>query len=116
MKSVNNLIVKILFFPLHDDILFQGHVKSHAQDLQLGVLEYKVYHNILLHTKSLVDFDSLLQLHMLDNTEEDNDMSCEYCKVVEYWKEKRDNPSSNHKCLVEWNDINKNKSWVNFSH
>jgi hypothetical protein len=36
--NVNNLIVQNLFFPLHDVILFQGHGKSQAQDLQLGIL------------------------------------------------------------------------------
>jgi hypothetical protein len=35
-------------------------------------------------------------------------------KVVDYCKEKGDVNSSNHKCLVEWNDINKTKSWVNY--
>jgi hypothetical protein len=29
-------------------------------------------------------------------------------------KKKGDVNSSNHKCLVEWNDINKTKSWVNY--
>jgi hypothetical protein len=66
-----------------------------------------------LNTKSQVDFDRLLQLDMLDKTEEDNDMSWEFCKIVVYCKEKGDVNSSNHKCLVEWNDINKTKSWVN---
>jgi hypothetical protein len=28
-----------------------------------------------MNTKSQIDFDRLLQLHMLDQTEEDNDMS-----------------------------------------
>jgi hypothetical protein len=74
--------------------------------LQLGVLECKVYHN--------VDFDRLLQLHLLDQTEEDNDMSWECHKIVDYFKETGDVNSSNHKCLVEWNDINKTKSWVNY--
>jgi hypothetical protein len=37
--NVNNLSIQNLFFPLHDVILFQGHGKSKAQDLQLGVLE-----------------------------------------------------------------------------
>jgi hypothetical protein len=37
--NVNNLSVQNLFFPLHDEILFQWHEKSQAQDLQLGVLE-----------------------------------------------------------------------------
>jgi hypothetical protein len=58
--NVNNLSVQNLFFPLHDVILFQGHGKSQAQDLQLGVLECKSYHNVLLNTKSQVDFDCLL--------------------------------------------------------
>jgi hypothetical protein len=51
---------------------------------------------------------------MLDKTEEDNDMSWECCNVVDYCKEKGNVNSSNHKCLVEWNDINKTKSWVNY--
>jgi hypothetical protein len=51
---------------------------------------------------------------MLDNTEEDNDMSWECHKVVDYCKEKGDVSSSNQKCLVEWNDVNKTKSWVNY--
>jgi hypothetical protein len=54
-----------------------------------------------MNTKSQVDFDRLLQLHMLDMTEEDNDMSWECHKVVDYRKEKGDDYSSNHKCLVE---------------
>jgi hypothetical protein len=63
MHSVNvkNLSVQNLFFPLHDAILFQEHGKSQAQDLQLGVLESKVYHNFLLNTKSHFDYDCLRQ-------------------------------------------------------
>jgi hypothetical protein len=74
-ENVNNLKVQNLFFPLHDATLFQGHGKSQAQDLQLGVVECKVYHYVLLNTKSQVDFDPLLQLHILDETEENNYMS-----------------------------------------
>jgi hypothetical protein len=73
--NINNLSVQKLFFILHDAILFQGHAKSQEQDLQLGVVECKVYHNILMNTDFQVDFDHLLQLYMLDNNEEDNDMS-----------------------------------------
>jgi hypothetical protein len=101
MQNINNLSVQNLFIPLHDAILFQGHGKSQEQDLQLGILECKVYHNVLLNTKSQVDFDFLLQLHMLHNTEEDNDMSRKRCKVFEYRKEKGDVNSSNHKFLME---------------
>jgi hypothetical protein len=73
--NVNNLSVQNLFFPLHDATLFQGNGMSQAQDLQLGVVKCKVYHNVLMNTKSQVDFDALLQLHMLDQTEEDKYMS-----------------------------------------
>jgi hypothetical protein len=97
--NVNNLFVQNLFFALHDATLFQGHGKSEAQDLQLGVVERKVYHNVFMNTKSQIDFDRLLQLHMLDKTEEDNDMSWECCKVVDYCKEKGDVRKSNHKCF-----------------
>jgi hypothetical protein len=73
--NVDSLSVQNLFFPLHDAILFQAHGKSQAQALKLGVVEYKVYHNVLMNTKSQVDFDRLLQLHMLDQTEEYKDIS-----------------------------------------
>jgi hypothetical protein len=66
MHNINNVSVQNLFFPLHDATLFQAHRKSQAQDLQLGVVEYKVYHNVLMNAKSQIDFDCLLQLHMLD--------------------------------------------------
>jgi hypothetical protein len=112
--NVNNLSVQNLFFPLYDAILFQRHGKPQAQDLQLGVVECKVYHNVLMKTKSHVDFDCLSQLHLLDKTEENKDMSWKCYKVVEYFKEKGDLNISNHKCLVEGNDINKTKSWVNY--
>jgi hypothetical protein len=75
MQDMSDSNVQNLLFPLHDTILFQGHGKSQAQDLQLGVLECKIYHHVLLNTKSQVDFDRLLQQHKLDKTEEDNDMS-----------------------------------------
>jgi hypothetical protein len=81
--NVNDLSVQNLFFLLHDAILFQGHGKSQAQDLQLGILKCKVYHNVLINTTSQIDFDLFLQLHMLDNTEEDNDMSWKCCEVVD---------------------------------
>jgi hypothetical protein len=75
MHNINNLSVQNPFFPLHDATLFQGHGKSQAQDFQLGVLECKVYHNVFMNTKSQVAFDRLLQLHMLDKAEKDNDIS-----------------------------------------
>jgi hypothetical protein len=64
-------------------------------------MECKVYHNVLLNTKSQIDFDCFLQLHMLGNTEEDKYMSWECCRVVDYFKEKGDSSRSNQKNLVE---------------
>jgi hypothetical protein len=58
--------------------------------------ECKVSHNYFLNTKSQIDFDGLHQLHMLNNTEEDKDMSWECHKVVDYCKENGDVNSSNH--------------------
>jgi hypothetical protein len=81
-------------------------------------LTFKILKNdlvtVLMNTKSQIDFDRLLKLHMLNQTEEDNDISWECHKVVDYCKEKGDVNNSNHKCLVEWNDVNKTKSWVNY--
>jgi hypothetical protein len=48
--------------------------------------------------------------YMLDNTQDDKYISWECHKVVDYCKEKGDVNSSNHKCLVEWNDVNNTKS------
>jgi hypothetical protein len=76
-------------------------MESLTQDLHLGVLECKVYHSVLMNTKSQIGFDRLLQLIMLDQTEEDNDMSWESFEVVDHCKQKGDDHSSNHKCLVE---------------
>jgi hypothetical protein len=88
--------------------------RSKAQDLQLGVLECKVYHNGLLNNKSQIYFNCWLQLNISYKTKKENDLYCECHKVVDYCKEKGDVNSSNHKCLVERNDINKTKSWVNY--
>jgi hypothetical protein len=114
MHSLNYVSVQNLFYYLHDATFYQGHGKSQVQDLQLGVLECKVYHNVLMNTKSQIDFDRLLQLHLVDKIEEDNDMSWQCCNVVDCCKEKGDVNSSNHKCLLEWNDINKTISLVNY--
>jgi hypothetical protein len=75
MHSVNNLSFQNLFFPLHDAILFQAHGKYQEQDFQLGVVECKVYHNVLWNTQYQVNFDCLLQLHIIDNTKKEKDMS-----------------------------------------
>jgi hypothetical protein len=64
--------------------------------------------------QGLSHFDRFLYLHVLDKCEEDNDMSWECHKVVDYSKEKGDVNSSNHKFLLEWNDINNHQSWMSY--
>jgi hypothetical protein len=61
--NVNNLSVQNLFFPLHDAILFQGHGKSQEQDSQLGIMEFKVYNNALIHTCSLLKGQSQFMIY-----------------------------------------------------
>jgi hypothetical protein len=68
--NLNNLSVQNLFFPLHGVISFQGHGKSQEQDLKLGVLECKVYHNVLMNTESQVDFESFMDFHVVHVTSE----------------------------------------------
>ena len=65
-------------------------------------------------SKSQTELDRLHQLHVLDMTEDDKDRSWECTKVLKYCEEIGMSTSTNHKNLVEWNDINKSKSWVNF--
>jgi hypothetical protein len=114
MHKINNLSVKNLFFPLHDAIIFEGHGNSQAQYFQLGVVECKVYHNVLLNTKSQIDLNHLLQMHMLDQTEEGKAIFWEYYKVGNHCKGERYEMITDHKFLVECSDTNETKSWVNY--
>jgi hypothetical protein len=56
-----------------------------------------------MNTRSQIDFDRLLQLHMFDKTEEDNDMSWECHKVADYCKEKE--MSTAQVTSVWWNGM-----------
>jgi hypothetical protein len=57
--------------------------------MQLGVLECKVYHNVLLNTESQIHFNRLIQLQTLDKTEKVKDISWECYNVVNYYKKRR---------------------------
>jgi hypothetical protein len=67
---------------MHDTNLFQEYRK-------FGVLEYKVYYHILINIISQVEFDSLRQLHMLDKTEDNKDLSWECCRLFYHCKKRR---------------------------
>jgi hypothetical protein len=54
--------------------------------------------------KSTCHFDFLRQLHILDKIEHDKSWEC--VKVLDYSEDKGLVDSIQHKCLVEWNDIN----------
>jgi hypothetical protein len=43
-------------------MLIQGHGNIQQRNLELGILECKAYHNVLLNTKSQIDFDWVHQL------------------------------------------------------
>ena len=70
-KSQNkcNLSVQGTLFPLHDVVYFKVHEGFNDEKLELCVLECKVYHNVLMKSKSQIDFDRLRQIHYLDKAE-----------------------------------------------
>ena len=105
---------KLHFFPLHDVVNLKGHEGFDNAKLQLGALECKVYHNVLMKSKSQIDFDRLRQIHYLDKAEEDRENSWECSKVLKHYEDRREDGNIQHNLLVEWNDINKTRSWVNF--
>jgi hypothetical protein len=86
--------------------MFGNHAIYKDIDLHLGIPECQIYHSTLIGSRSQTELDHLHQLHILDRSEYDQDKSWECTKVLEYWEETGINTSTNHKCLVEWNDIN----------
>jgi hypothetical protein len=92
---------------LYDTIQFKGQGSFKNIDLQLGFSDCRVHHNALLESNSQSKLDRLRQLHTLDMTEHDIDRS-------KYYEEIGVDGNTSHNCLVEWNDIHKSQSWVNF--
>jgi hypothetical protein len=114
LQAICNSSVQEVFFPLYDVVTFGNHANYINIDLHLGIPECQIYHSALTGSKSQIELDRLHQLHILDRLEDDQDKSWECTKVLKYCEEKGMNKSTNHKCLVESNDINKSQSWVNF--
>ena len=67
-----------------------------------------------MNSKSKIDFDRLCSLRMLDMAEENEDTSWECSRMLEYHEDRGGNDSHHLHCLVEWSNINKTQSWVNF--
>jgi len=115
VHGVHNSDIQGDFFPLYDAVSFQN--KSNISNnievvLQLGVTECNAYQTTLMNPKSQSQLEHLRQLHMLDKVEDDKSWEC--VKMLKYSEEKDLDNSVQHKCLVEWNDLNKSQSWVNF--
>ena len=114
MQCMCNSTVQNFIFSLYDAILSQGHGNFQNNDLQLGVLECKAYNSVSMDSKSQIEFDCLRQIHELGMAENENDMSWKCSKGLDYCEEREADCTKNHICLVEWKDINKSQSWVNF--
>ena len=99
---------------MHDFIPLSGQRRLEDKRLQLVTSEYKMYHSVLMNSKSKIDFDRLRNLHMLDMAEESEDTSWECSRMLEYYEDRGGNEGHHLNCLVEWRNINKTQSCVNF--
>jgi hypothetical protein len=116
LQTICNSSSKEMFFPLYDAVMLKGQKNRKNVDVpfHLGASECLIYHSALMKPKSQSDLDCLRQLHISEKTEDDLDESWECTKVLKYCEDSGMDMSTNHNCLVEWNDINKSQSWVNF--
>jgi hypothetical protein len=116
LRAICNSSSQEVFFPLYDIVMYENNADYKDIDLHLGISECQIYHSALIGFQSQTEIDRLhqLQLHILDRSEDDQDKSWQCTKVLKYCEETGMNTSTNHKSLVEWNDINKSQSWVNF--
>jgi hypothetical protein len=105
-----------MFFPLYDAGMLKGQETWKNVDVpfHLGASECLIYHSTLMKPKSQSELDWLRQLHVLEKTEDYLDESWECTKVIKYCEDSGMDMSTNHNCLVEWDDMNKSQSWVNF--
>jgi len=114
LQAICNSSSQEVFFPLYDIVMFENNADYKDVDLHLGLPECQIYHSSLIGSKSQTELDRLLQLHILDKSDNDQNKSWKCTKVLKYCEELGVNTSTNHTCLVEWNDINRSQSWVNF--
>jgi hypothetical protein len=99
---------------LHDLIPLSGQRSLDDKGLQLGTSECKMYHSVLMNSKSKIDFDRMCNLHILDIAEESEDTSWDCSKILDYHDEDRGGNDGHHlNCLLEWRNINKTEPWVN---
>jgi hypothetical protein len=87
MQIMCNSSDQNFIFPLYDAILFQSHEKFQNNALLLGGLECKAHNNVLMDSKSQIEFDCLSQIHELDMAE-NAVMSLECSRGLEYCEER----------------------------
>ena len=73
LQGTSDLSVQGFVFPLHNLIPINGQRRLDVKVLQLGTSEYKMYHSVLMNSKT--DFYCLCNLHMLDIAKVSEDTS-----------------------------------------
>ena len=86
---------------MHNLIPLNGQRRLDDKVLQLGTSECKIYHSVLMNSKSKIDFDRLRNLHILDMAEESEDTSWECSRMLEYHEDRGGNDDHHLNCLVE---------------
>jgi hypothetical protein len=84
LKSIYTLSAQSVLFPLHDVIPLISHERPKNENLQIRIMECKIYHDALMNSKSRNDFDRLRNLHTLDMIEEVDCKTWQCSKMLEY--------------------------------
>jgi hypothetical protein len=109
LQAIRNSSGKEMFFPLYNAAMLKGQENWKNVDVpfHLGASESLIYHSALVKPKSQSELDWFHQLHVLGKTEDDLDESWECTKVFKYCEDSGMDMSTNHHCLVQWDDMNK---------
>ena len=94
MQGTCNLSVQGFVFALHHLMPLSGQRRPDDKAFQLGTSECKMYHSVLMNSKSKIDFDHLRNLHMLDMAEESEDTSWECSRMHAYHEDRGGNGDS----------------------
>ena len=83
LQGTCNLSVQGLVFPLHDVTPLNGLRRLDDKVLQLETSGCKMYHGVLMNSKTKIDFDRLCNLHMLDMSEK---VKIHLGSVLRFWR------------------------------
>jgi hypothetical protein len=99
-------VISVLIF-IHTILVYHVHKI-------ITLVHSRAYQSVILEPKVQCQFDHMRELHVLDKNEDGHDRSWECIKVLKYSEERTADFDIDHRCLVEWNDLNRSQSWVNF--